>query len=48
MKSSGAKTDETRAFEDRHASTQAYIDHMRRRVQLARVPKKTGSACCGC
>jgi hypothetical protein len=30
--------------EDRHASTQAYIDYMRPRcVQLARVLKKTGS-----
>ena len=35
---------EKRAFEDRHASTQAYIDYMRPRcVQLARVLKKTGS-----
>ena len=31
-------------FEDRHASTQAYIDYMRPRcVELARVLKKTGS-----
>src|SRR4051794_16590263 len=35
---------ETRAFEDRHASTQAYIEFMRPRcVQLARVLKSTGS-----
>ncbi len=33
-----------RPFDDRHASTQAYIDFMRPRcVELARVPKKTGS-----
>jgi hypothetical protein len=32
------------AFEDRHASTQAYIDYMRPRcVELARVLKTTGS-----
>ena len=32
------------AFEDRHASTPAYIDYMRPRcVELARVLKKTGS-----
>jgi len=38
------ETKERRAFEDRHASTQAYIDYMRPRcVQLARVLKKTGS-----
>jgi DNA modification methylase len=38
------ETKEKRAFEDRHASTQAYIDYMRPRcVQLARVLKKTGS-----
>ena len=31
-------------FEDRHASTQAYIDFMRPRcVELARVLKNTGS-----
>jgi len=31
-------------FDDRHASTQAYIDYMRPRcVELARVLKKTGS-----
>jgi len=37
------ETKEKRAFEDRHASTQAYIDYMRPRcVQLARVLKKTG------
>src|SRR5438309_6410636 len=35
---------ETRAFEDRHASTQAYIEFMRPRCeQLARVLKPTGS-----
>ena len=35
---------EKRAFEDRHASTQAYIDYMRPRcVELARVLKTTGS-----
>src|SRR5688572_12227085 len=35
---------EKRAFEDRHASTQAYIEYMRPRcVELARVLKKTGS-----
>lgn len=35
---------EKRAFEDRHESTQAYIDYMRPRcVELARVLKKTGS-----
>jgi len=38
------ETREKRAFEDRHASTQAYIDFMRPRcVQLARVLKKSGS-----
>ena len=38
------ETKERRAFEDRHASTQAYIDFMRPRcVELARVLKKTGS-----
>jgi len=38
------ETKEKRAFEDRHASTQAYIETMRHRcVQLARVLKKTGS-----
>jgi len=38
------ETKEKRAFEDWHASTQAYIDYMRPRcVQLARVLKKTGS-----
>ena len=38
------ETKEKRAFEDRHASTQAYIDYMRPRcVQLARILKKTGS-----
>ncbi|XVJ59599.1 MAG: site-specific DNA-methyltransferase [Tepidisphaera sp.] len=35
---------EKRSFEDRHESTQAYIDYMRPRcVQLARVLKPTGS-----
>jgi DNA modification methylase len=38
------ETKEKRAFEDRHASTQAYIDFMRPRcVELHRVLKKTGS-----
>jgi len=38
------ETREKRAFEDRHASTQAYLDYMRPRcVELARVLKKTGS-----
>jgi len=38
------ETKEKRAFEDRHASTAAYIDYMRPRcVELARVLKKTGS-----
>lgn len=38
------ETKETRAFEDRHESTQAYIEFMRPRcVELARVLKKTGS-----
>jgi DNA methylase len=38
------ETKEKRAFEDRHANTQAYIDYMRPRcVELARVLKKTGS-----
>jgi DNA modification methylase len=38
------ETKEKRSFEDRHASTQAYIDFMRPRcVELARVLKKTGS-----
>ena len=38
------ETKEKRAFEDRHASTAAYIDFMRRRcVELHRVLKKTGS-----
>lgn len=37
-------TKEKRAFEDRHASTQAYIEFMRPRcVELTRVLKKTGS-----
>ena len=38
------ETKEKRSFEDRHESTQAYIDYMRPRCQqLARVLKKTGS-----
>jgi DNA modification methylase len=38
------ETKEMRAFEDRHASTQAYIEYMRPRcVELARVLKATGS-----
>ena len=38
------ETKEKRAFDDRHESTQAYIDYMRPRcVELARVLKKTGS-----
>ena len=38
------ETKEKRAFEDRHASTAAYIDFMRPRcVELARVLKKPGS-----
>jgi site-specific DNA-methyltransferase (adenine-specific) len=38
------ETREKRSFEDRHASTEAYIDFMRPRcVELARVLKKTGS-----
>jgi DNA modification methylase len=38
------ETKEKRAFEDRHTSTQAYIEFMRPRcVEMARVLKKTGS-----
>ncbi|MCK4872218.1 MAG: restriction endonuclease [Phycisphaerales bacterium] len=38
------ETKEKRAFDDRHASTAAYIDYMRPRcVELARVLKRTGS-----
>jgi len=38
------ETKEKRAFKDRHASTQAYIEFMRPRcVELARVLKETGS-----
>jgi DNA modification methylase len=38
------ETKEKRAFEDRHASTEAYIEYMRPRcVELARVLKDTGS-----
>ncbi len=47
------ETKEKRSFEDRHASTQAYIDYMRPRcVQLAReryssrlIPRRIDSAC---
>jgi len=43
------ETKEKRAFEDRHASTQAYIEFMRPRcVELHRVLKKTGSFCYHC
>ncbi len=38
------ETKEKRSFEDRHASTQAYIEYMRPRcVEIARVLKRTGS-----
>jgi DNA modification methylase len=38
------ETKEKRAFDDRHASTRAYLDYMRPRcVELARVLKRTGS-----
>jgi DNA modification methylase len=38
------ETREKRSFDDRHASTQAYIDFMRPRcMKLARVLKRTGS-----
>ena len=38
------ETKEKRAFEDRHASTQAYIEYLRPLcVELSRVLKKTGS-----
>jgi hypothetical protein len=38
------ETGEQRRFDDRHESTQAYIDYLRPRCdQLARVLKKTGS-----
>jgi adenine specific DNA methylase Mod len=38
------ETKEKRSFEDRHASTQAYIEYMRPRcVQLTRVLEKAGS-----
>jgi DNA modification methylase len=38
------ETKEKRAFEDRHASTKAYIEYMRPRcIELARVLKKSGS-----
>ena len=44
MKYSGVRRKEKRAFEDRHASTQAYIEFMRPRcVELGRVLKPTGS-----
>jgi len=43
------ETKEKRSFEDRHASTAAYIDYMRPRwVHLARVLKKIGSLYCHC
>ena len=43
------ETKEKRAFDDRHASTQATIEFMRPRcVELARVLKKTGSFCYHC
>ena len=43
------ETKEKRAFEDRHASTQAYIEYIRPRcVELARVLKLTGSFCLQC
>ena len=43
------ETKERRAFEDRHASTQAYIDSMRPRcAELARVIKPTGNFYCHC
>ncbi len=43
------ETKEKRSFEDRHESTQAYIEFMRPRcVELARVLKKTGSFYCHC
>ena len=39
------ETKEKRAFEDRHASTQAYIDFMRPRcVELARVLKRPAAS----
>lgn len=42
------ETKEKRAFEDRHASTQAYIDYMRPRCeQLPHLLKKTGSCYLG-
>ena len=41
------ETKEKRVFEDRHGSTQEYIEYMRPRcVALARVLKKTGSFYC--
>jgi len=43
------ETQEKRAFQDRHESTQATIEFMRpRAVELARVLKKTGSFCYHC
>ena len=40
------ETKEKRAFADRHASTQAYIEFMRPRcIELHRVLKKTGLLC---
>jgi len=43
------ETKETRAFDDRHESTAAYIDFMRPRcIELHRVLKPTGSFCYHC
>ncbi len=36
------ETREKRAFEDRHASTQAYIEYMRPRYEVARFVERTG------
>lgn len=42
------ETREKRAFRDRHASTQAYIEYMRPRcVELARVLRNSDSCCIG-
>lgn len=44
LRSLPGQTKEKRAFEDRHASTAAYIDYMLpRSVQVARVLENTGS-----
>src|ERR1700680_2514219 len=44
MKVFWGRQKKNRSFEDRHASTQAYIEFMRPKcVELARVQKKTGS-----